>query len=80
MALFPASSIGESIKSFDVSVPAASTFYNFGSEKPSDFGKVLGAFSLSGGGCIVIQVTPTIAFFKEATSSNLVLRIIYQTT
>ena len=69
---------GIKVKSFDVSVPAASTYYDYTNNKPSDFVKPLSACSVSGGGCIIVQVTSNVVFFKEAISSNSVLRIMYQ--
>lgn len=69
------------IKYFDVTVPAGSSYYNFSSDVPSDYSSDnrLGACSIGGTGVLITQLSQTILFFNAATSATTNIRILYYT-
>ena len=68
------------IKYFNVTVPAASTNYNYSNDKPSDFSLPLAAFSVQGGGAEIIQVGISTIYFTSATENQSTIRILYVAT
>lgn len=68
---------GISVNWFSFTVPSGSSSYNFSTYRPSDFGGILCAISVSGGGAKIVQCTDTNIFFDTALPYVSTIRITY---